>query len=427
MRRGYLLVVLSALSAFNFLDQQMTSILLEPIRREFRLSDIQLGLLSGLVFAALYTVLSVPVGIWAVGHSRRNLIAAAAGVWGAMTLACGFARSFPQLVLARLGVGIGEAGGLPPSQAWVSDLYQPGERATALATLAAGVNAGVFLAFLVGGFVGQHYGWRIAFAAAGLPPLLLALLLRFTVREAAVPAPAAAATGSLALVRVTLAFMWSDRLSRQVLIGAILAMTVGYGAIAWIPSYLVRSHGLNIAQAGAYLAVVIGLGGALASWLGGHLSDRLGRRDPRWSLWVVVIVFIVARPFAMAFYWVDDTTLALLLFVLPAAVGAIHIGPSVAVLHERIEPHLRPLASALFLMILTLVGLGLGPLAVGAMSQYAFASYGEDSLRYALAIWQCVGLWAAVHYYLAGRLLAVDAGAANVIPVPIGVGDDMLA
>jgi hypothetical protein len=142
---------------------------------------------------------------------------------------------------------------------------------------------------------------------------------------------------------------------------------------------------------------------------------------------VVVIVFIVARPFAMAFYWVDDTTLALLLFVLPAAVGAIHIGPSVAVLHERIEPHLRPLASALFLMILTLVGLGLGPLAVGAMSQYAFASYGEDSLRYALAIWQCVGLWAAVHYYLAGRLLAVDAGAANVIPVPIGVRDDMLA
>ena len=179
--------------------------------------------------------------------------------------------------------------------------------------------------------------------------------------------------------------MWSDRLSRQVLIGAILAMTVGYGAIAWIPSYLVRSHGLNIAQAGAYLAVVIGLGGALGSWLGGRLSDRLGRRDPRWSLWVVVIVFVVARPFAMAFYWVDDTTLALSLFVLPAAVGAIHIGPSVAVLHERIEPHLRPLASALFLMILTLVGLGLGPLAVGAMSQFAFAGYGEDSLRYALA------------------------------------------
>jgi MFS family permease len=406
MRRGYLLVVLSALSAFNFLDQQMTSILLEPIRHEFSLTDIELGLLSGLVFAALYTVLSVPVGIWAVGHSRRNLIAAAAGVWGVMTIACGFAHSFPQLVLARLGVGIGEAGGLPPSQAWVSDLYKPGERATALAALAAGNNIGVFLAFLAGGFVGQYYGWHIAFAVAGLPPLLLALLLRFTVREAPVVAPdATAKTGSLALLRVTLAFMWSDRLSRQVLIGAILAMTVGYGAIAWIPSYLVRSHGLDIAQAGAYLAVVIGLGGALGSWLGGRLSDRLGRRDPRWSLWVVVIVFVVARPFAMAFYWVDDTTLALCLFVLPAAVGAIHIGPSVAVLHERIEPHLRPLASALFLMILTLVGLGLGPLAVGTMSQITFASYGEDSLRYALVVWQCVGLWAAIHYYLAGRLL----------------------
>ena len=148
MSRRYVLTVLAALSAFNYLDQQLMSILLEPVRREFGLSDIQLGLLSGLAFAALYTVLSIPAGIWAVSHSRRNLIAAAAALWGAMTVACGLAQSFTQLVLARLGVGIGEAGGLPPSQAWVSDLYKPGERATALATLAAGVNIGAFLAFL---------------------------------------------------------------------------------------------------------------------------------------------------------------------------------------------------------------------------------------------------------------------------------------
>ena len=188
MQRRYVLFVLAALSAFNFLDQQLMSILLEPVRHEFHLTDIELGLLSGLAFAALYTVLSVPAGVWAASHSRRNLIAAAAALWGAMTIACGFVPSFPQLVLARLGVGVGEAGGLPPSQAWVSDLYKPGERATALATLAAAVNAGVFLAFLVGGYVGQRYGWRIAFVVAGLPPLMLALLLRFTVREAPLPA-----------------------------------------------------------------------------------------------------------------------------------------------------------------------------------------------------------------------------------------------
>jgi predicted MFS family arabinose efflux permease len=264
----------------------------------------------------------------------------------------------------------------------------------------------VFLAFLVGGYVGQRYGWRVAFAVAGLPPLLLALLLQLTVWE--LPAPASAAlraTGSIALVGETLGRLWSDQVLRQILIAAILALTVGYGAMAWIPSYLVRSHGFNIAQAGAYLAVVIGIGGALGNWLGGWSSDRLRLRDARWSLWLVAIVFVAARPFAMLFYWVDDTVLALALFVLPAAAGAIHIGPSVAVLHERIDAHLRPLASALFLMILTLLGLGLGPLAVGAMSDIVFARYGEDSLRYALLVWQLVGFWAAIHFYLAGREL----------------------
>ena len=358
--RPYLLTVLTALSAFNFLDQQLMSILLEPVRHEFGLTDIQLGLLSGIAFAALYTMLSVPAGIWAVSHSRRNLIALAALLWGAMTMACGLAQSFVQLLIARLGVGIGEAGGLPPSQAWVSDLYKPGERATALAVLATGVNIGAFLSFLVGGYIGHRYGWRPAFMAAGLPPLLLALLLRFTVSEAPRPAATAAVRngGSLAMVSSTLRQMWCDPPLRQLLIAATLAMMVGYGAIAWLPSYLVRSQHFNIAQAGAYLAVVIGIGGAIGSWLGGLISDRLREFDVRWSLWFVAIVFVVARPFAMAFYWTNDTALALALFVLPAAVGAIHIGPAVAVLHERIDAPLRPLASALFLMISRCSGSG---------------------------------------------------------------------
>ncbi len=416
MPRNYTLIVLAALSAFNFLDQQLMSILLEPVRREFKLTDIELGLLSGLAFAALYTVLSIPAGIWAVDHSRRNLIAAAAAVWGVMTIACGMAQSFTQLALARLGVGIGEAGGLPPSQAWVSDLYKPGERASALAVLAGGVNIGAFLAFLVGGLIGQRYGWRVAFIAGGVPPLLCAILLQLTTREAQLPQRPlrAVGQGSLALVRITAARMWTDSVLRHILVAAILAMTVGYGAMAWIPSYLVRSHGFNIGQAGIYLAVVIGIGGAVGSWLGGYLSDRLRTRDVRWSLWLVAIVFVIARPFAMAFYWIGDTTLALALFILPAAVGAIHIGPSVAVLHERVDAHLRPLASALFLMTLTLVGLGLGPLAVGIMSQIVFAQYGEDSLRYALLVWQLVGFWAAIHFYLAGERLAIDGRAAAV-------------
>jgi MFS family permease len=403
-QRRYLLALLAALSACNFLDQQIMAIVLEPVRREFALSDIQLGLLSGLAFSALYTTLSIPAGIWGVNHSRRNLIALAATVWGTMTVLCGFAQSYWHLLLARLGVGVGESGGAPPSQAMISDLYPPQERATALAILAAGVNAGIFFAFLVGGFVAHRYGWRVAFIVAGIPPILLAILLRFTVREPP------RVTGpnrlpSMALVGATVRAIWTDRSLRQLCFASTLTMAVGYGAIAWIPSFLLRSHGLDVATVGAYLAIIVGIGGGLGTYLGGFFSDRLRRRDVRWSLWLVAAVFVLARPFSMGFYLVDSMVVALLLFLLPAMVGAIHMGPSFAVLHDRIDPSLRPISSAVLLLILNFIGLGLGPLIVGGLSQWVFASAGEHSLRYALATIQLIGIWGAVHYYLAGKEL----------------------
>lgn len=403
--RGYVPALLAALAAFSFLDQQVMAIVLEPVRREFELSDIQLGLLSGLAFAALYTTLSIPAGVWAVTHGRVNLVVVAASTWGAFTVACGLSQSFAQLLLARIGVGIGEAGGMPSSQAMVSDLYEPAERGAALAILAAGVNVGVFLAFLVGGYVAHRHGWRAAFVIVGIPPIVLAVLLRLTVREPPRRPSALAKSrrSSLALVSVTLRAIWSDRVLRHLCFASTLTMAVGYGALPWIPSYLVRSHGLDIATIGAYLAALIGVGGALGTYLGGRLSDTLGRRDARWSLWVVCLAFVIARPFAMAFYAVDDTALALTLFALPALVGAVHMGPSFAVLHGRVDPDLRPISSAVLLLILNFIGLGLGPLIVGALSQWAFAAYGESSLRYALVTIQLVGIWGAMHYYVAGR------------------------
>lgn len=408
--RGHVLTLLAALAAFSFLDQQVMAIVLEPVRREFHLSDIQLGLLSGLAFAAVHTTLSVPAGLWAINHSRVTLIAFAASVWGVMTVAGGFAQSFAQLVLTRIGVGIGEAGGMPPSQALVSDLYGPEERGTALAILASGVNVGVFLAFLVGGFVAYRYGWRIAFIAVGVPPIVLAVLLRLTVREPHRPPSKISGDRPMhvALVAVTARAIWRDRALRHLCFASTLTMAVGYGALPWIPSYLMRSHALDIATVGAYLAVLVGVGGAFGTYLGGKLSDVLGQRDPRWSLWVVCLVFAVARPFAMMFYALDNTTLALGFFVLPAMAGAVHMGPSFAVLHGRVDPSLRPVASAILLLILNFIGHGLGPLLVGALSQWVFAGFGEASLRYALIAIQLIGIWGVVHYYIAGRYLGAQ-------------------
>jgi predicted MFS family arabinose efflux permease len=391
------------MSALNQLDRQLMSIVLEPVRREFALSDVQLGLLSGLAFAALYTTLSIPAAVWAVSHNRRNLIAAAAAVWGGMTMLCGAAQSFTQLFLARLGVGVGEAGGMPPAHAMISDLYRPGERATAMAVWAAGINVGVFLAFMFGGLIAQRFGWRMAFIAAGGMTVLFAVLTRLTVREPVRALDPAPAMRSLAQVRESCRLMWRDAVLRHVCCGAIITATVGYGALTWIPSYLVRSHHMDLAAIGFYLACAVGIGGALGSWLGGRYSDVLRRRDIRWSLWLVAVLFIGSKPFSIAFYLLDHTAAALAVFIVPAAIGAVFMGPSIAVLHDRVPAARRPIASAIFLLLVNFIGLGLGPLVTGAMSQFAFPGHGEDSLRYALVVMQIAGVWGGLHYWLAGR------------------------
>jgi MFS family permease len=404
--RAYCLAVLTAVAALNQLDRQLMSILLEPVRQEFALTDVQLGLLSGLAFSALYTTLSIPAAVWAVNHSRRNLIAVAAVVWGGMTALCGAAQSFGQLLLARLGVGVGEAGGIPPSHAIISDLYPPGERATAMAIWSAGNNVGLFVAFLFGGFIAQRFGWRMAFIVAGLMTVLFALLVRLTVHDPPRATEAGAAMRS-GRMRESWRLMWRDPTLRQVWAGAVITAAVGFGALAWIPSYLARSHQLPLATVGVYLAVAVGLGGAIGTWLGGHYSDMLRRRDIRWSLWLVAAVFIGSKPFSIAFYLLDNTALALALFALPAAAGGIFMGPSVAVLHDRVPVSLRPIVSAIFLMFINFIGLGLGPLITGALSQFVFASAGEHSLRYALVVMQIAGVWGGLHYWQAGRHVAV--------------------
>lgn len=406
------LVLLAAVNAFNHLDRQIVSIVLEPIRAEFALSDIQLGLLSGLAFALLYTTLSIPAALWAVSHSRVNLVAASAALWGAMTLACGLAQNFGQLLLARVGVGVGEAGCQPAGQAMVSDLYRPGERSGAMAFFSAGVNAGVFLAFLVGGVVGQFWGWRAAFLVAGAATLVLALIVRLSVREPLRTAdrPEMAADGGpSALFAQTARLMWADPVLRNIALGAMLTAATTYGTLAWLPSFLVRSHGVGIAQAGIALSLIAGIGGFFGTWLGGTMSDRLRRRDLRWTLWFVALGYLATKPLSAGFYLADGFVLAMVLFALPAMTAGLFQGPAVATIHERVPSHLRPVASAIFLVLINLIGFGLGPLIAGVLSQFVFASLGEESLRWALLTLQVVGVWGGLHFWLSGSALGRSA------------------
>jgi MFS family permease len=243
----------------------------------------------------------------------------------------------------------------------------------------------------------------MAFIVAGVVTVLFALLVRLTVGEP--PRTIEGGSATRGRVRESLRLMWQDRVLRQVWAGSVITAAVGFGALNWLPSYLGRSHQLSLTTIGVYLALVVGLGGALGSWLGGHYSDALRRRDVRWSLWLVAAVFIGSKPFSIAFYLLDNTALALTLFAIPAAVGGIFMGPAVAVLHDRVPAALRPIVSAIFLMFINFIGLGLGPLLTGALSQYVFGSAGEHSLRYALVVIQLLGIWGGVHFWLAGRHL----------------------
>ncbi|HVZ50422.1 MAG TPA: MFS transporter [Pseudolabrys sp.] len=401
--RGYTLFMLAALTALNQFDRQLMNILIEPIRREFALSDVEIGLLSGFAFVGIYTVLTVPAALFAVRSHRVNLIAAAALTWGAMTALCGAAQSYAQFFVARFGVGIGEAGSMPPSHAIISDLYPPERRATAMAIWSAGINVGIFFAFLGGGVVGHRYGWRVAFFGAAALTVAFAIMLRLTVREP--PRNASRAT-SVSLLVSTLRAMLRDRTLRHLWAAGILASTVSYAVLTWLPSFLVRSHHMTIASAGIYLALVIGPGGALGTWLGGYFSDRLGRRDARWSLWLVGAVIVASKPFIVAFLLLPATIPALVMFIVPAATAGVTLGPMLAVLHNRVAVELRPIASAIFLLGVNFVGLGLGPLVVGTMSDDLFAGFGGDALRYSLVAAQLLSLWAAYHYYVAGSLLS---------------------
>ncbi|MEQ8697889.1 MAG: MFS transporter [Bauldia litoralis] len=414
-RRRYVLVVLTLVGAFNHFDRHLLAILLERIKADLVLSDLQLGLLSGVVFGGVYAIMGIPISLLAARSNRRNIIVVALTVWSALTVACGVAQNFWQLALARFGVGIGEAGGTAPSHSMISDLYPEGRRAGAMAFYGAGANLGLFLAMIVGGTVAALFGWRWAFIVAGVPGLILALVvirLPEPVREAGLAG--APSLANLGLLRATLGVLRRDPCLRNVIAGTTLNAIVIYGMLAWVASYLIRVHDLSLQVVGIYMAIVLGLIGGAGTILGGIVADRLARRHRRWYCWVIAGAILVGMPFMLVFLITDVTALALTVFVAATVFGAVFLGLIFSILHDRVDSAMRPVASAITLFVVNLLGLGIGPVLVGALSDYVFP--GGDGLRYALVAIQVLGLWAALHYFLGGRALSGGTGGQSADP-----------
>ena len=422
--RWYVLGVLTAVYASSQVDRQIMGILLEPIKLELGASDTQMGFLVGLTFAIFYATLGMPIAMLADRTNRRNIITAAISVWSIMTVACGYAASFFQLALARIGVGIGEAGSSPPSHSIIADLFPVETRGTAMGIFALGVNLGLLIAYLIGGWLSEFYGWRITFIAVGLPGLAIGALLYFTINE-----PTRGASDHKTINDLqerppkfikTVSYMWGKKSIRHTVFGSALAGFVGYGFVIWMPSFLIRSHGLSPSEVGLTLALMTGIIGGIGTFTAGKLTDVLAKRDIRWRAWIVALGKAGYVPFLAGVFLVENFWVALILFTVPAFIGGFYLAPTFALIQGLVDLRMRALASSITLFILNIIGMGFGPQLVGILSDVFAPAYGNESLRMALLVLSFLNIWCALHYYLAGKHLPKDLVATNQSPSNTG-------
>jgi MFS family permease len=403
----YVLGVMFVMYLFNFLDRQLLAILLQPIKEDLKISDTALGFLTGFAFAVFYTFAGLPLARLADRWVRRSLIAISTATWSIMTVACGLAQGFTGLALARIGVGIGEAGATPPAHSLLSDYFPPEKRATVLALYACGVPVGSGLGYWLGGWINDAFGWRMAFFVVGLPGVLVALLVRFTVRE-----PVRGASEHLPLsgrqysLREVWQFLSQLPSGRRISLAAACIAFAGYGLAAWIPAFFVRIHHMTPGQLGLWLSWITALGGIIGSFSGGVIADRWGRTHPRARAFVSMSGALLAIPFNVASVILEDYRLALLSF-LPATIGVtLWFGPATSIVQDLVPPAMRATASAVFIFILTIIGLGAGPQVIGILNDWIGT---PDAIRYSLLFVAVVmNLLAAWFFWLTGKTLEED-------------------
>ena len=408
-KRHYALGILVVIYTFNFIDRQILSILLEPVKTELDLSDTQMGMLTGFAFAMFYATLGIPIARYADRSNRRNLIVAALSVWSLFTALSGLAQNFWHMLIARIGVGVGEAGCSPPAHSMVADYYPSDQRATALGIYSLGIPFGIMFGLFVGGWINELFGWRMAFFVVGVPGLLLAVLARFTLTEPPRGmAEGRADTSDQPSVRETLVYLWRKKSFRHMSFAAALAAFAGYGFVVWIPSFLIRSFDMNTGEIGTWFGLILGIPGGLGIVLGGYLADRFGARDPKWFLWTTAVALLITVPFNMIIYLATSSTTALLGMIIPVLLGNFYQATTFSQTQGISALRMRAVAAGILLFIINIIGLGMGPQMVGIMSDLLNSTYGDESLRYALLLCALVNLWAAFHYFIAGRHLADD-------------------
>ena len=408
--RRYALAVLAVVYMFNFVDRQILAILLPSIKEEFQVGDTVLGLLAGTAFALFYVGLGVPIARLADRWNRRNLIALAVAVWSGMTALSGLATNIWQLTLARIGVGVGEAGCSPPAHSMIADLYPPEQRSSAMGFYTLGISAGIMLAYLAGGWVVQNMGWREAFFIVGLPGLLLALIVRFTLPE---PRRGASEerrdSGSRPELITVVRFLKARKSFLYMAIAAGLSSFVGYSIVNFMPSFIDRSFGVGIAVIGFWLGIIYGIAGGAGFYFGGYIADRIGRAGHRKAM-----VFIAASTVASALFYggvfLSSSLFACMtLLIIPTVISNFYLAPVLSQTQSLVSLRMRAVASSLVLLIINVIGLAMGSPLTGFISDLLEPALGAESMRYSLLIVSSVMLpLAAWCYFRAGKYIEQD-------------------
>lgn len=408
----FVLAILFLAYTVNALDRGVINLLLQSIREEFGATDTQLGMLTGLAFAAFYSIFGIPIAALADRTNRRNLLAVAILLWSATTASCGFASSFLMLLLLRIGTAIGESGGTPPSHSLIADYFAPGRRATALAVYSTGIPIGMMLGNLLGGHGNDLFGWRTTLLLAGLPGLVLAPLILLTIREpvrGCNEGPGREFKTKAPPLWDVFLFLWQRRSFRHMSIACAFHAFVVYGAGNFQATFFIRSHGLSSGDAGNIGALLTGIG-AVGTLFGGILADRLNarRNDARWYLWVPAIGMLCCVPLQLIGYLHPSMTLVVPVLMVAQVLGNSYYGPGFAMTQALASVRMRAVAASVLLFIQSLIGLGIGPMLVGGVSDLLADTAGKNSLRYGIAIVVFFNMWSAVHYALGARTLRAD-------------------
>lgn len=415
--KRYLLFLLTVILAFNFLDRVALGLLLQDIKMDLKLSDTQLGLLSGIAFALFYSVMGIPIARWADRGNRAFIISITTAIWSVLVALCGAARTFSQLLLIRIGVGVGEAGCVPPAHSLIADHFDRDERPRAIAIYQLGLPLSFVIGYFSAGWLNQHYGWRTTFVLLGTPGLVLALLASLTLRDThrarKLPVP-----GAIERVdspsnswRVVAAVLWENRTYRQILLCVSVIYFAGYGILQWQPTFFMRTYGLTGGELGRWFALSYGFGGLLGTYAGGEWAYRFAARNEARQLKVIAQSIACTALLCVGIYLSPSPYTAFLLMALNSAVLNILSGPLFATVQTVVPAESRAVAVAVIYFLSNLIGMGLGPLAVGMLSDALRPLASGDSLRWALlVITPPVYLWGAWHAWKASSVVKADLG-----------------